>query len=194
MFNISIYNSENKMTNESVFETEEICMAWAKDQKFDLDIKEIYDFDLIKYGYNKDDMPKEIEFYEVDSLTDQKYKVYFIPPTEKYIIKNIDSEIQDQKETDESEESFVLVQKLKAHIRKINKKKIKSGEWPVETFLKFIQSVDIAQAERALNQASWKTYKSLVIKAAEFYTPDEMGFIIGLIELHEEKWQSVLGA
>jgi hypothetical protein len=116
-----------------------------------------------------------------------------LPPAQFAVYTDISGEILIEEQKQESTESFELVNKLKSYIRWLNKKKLRDGSWTNQTFLNFIQSPIIANAERALNQASWGTYKSLVIQASAFYSAEEMSYIIGLVEQHELKWQSVLG-
>lgn len=177
--------------NEAEFSNEAQIDIWKT--QFDLIPKQVYDFDLYKFGFDKDNMPPEIAFEEVTSVDGATFKIYTIPPSCAIEIEDITVEFQQRQEQQESVESFALVNELKSYIRWLNKKKIREGIWTNETFVAFLTSSAIAQAERALNQASWSTYKGLVLSAAAFYTAGEMAFIIGKVERHEQKWQSVLG-
>lgn len=177
--------------NEAEFLSESAIDIWKT--QFDLLPKQVYDFDLYKFGFDKDNMPPEIAFEEVTSVDGATFKIYTIPPSCTIEIEDITIEFQQRQEQQESVESFALVNELKSYIRWLNKKKIREGIWTNETFVAFLTSSAIAQAERALNQASWSTYKGLVLSAAAFYTAGEMAFIIGKVERHEQKWQSVLG-
>jgi len=181
------------ITNQGIFPDMTKIEEWILFNKFRVFNTEVYEFDLHKWGYDKNNMPQDIEFELVTGGDNNQYKLYTLPPTQTLEIIDMTSEIQTENEQKESKESFELVQALKAYIRWLNKKKMRDGLWTNETFLAFIQSSTIANAERALNQASWATYKGLVLQAGAFYSSNEMQYIIGMVEQHELKWQSVLG-
>lgn len=182
MFKIEI-KTEGTVTNHAEFATEALCFKWMQEQKFELTERKILRADALKRGLNLTGKTPLFEEY-----LGVEHVFYMFPAPQTYTIANIDGEIQAQNEEKESAESLALVANLKTKIRALNKRKIKTGVWTAETFNAFIASPLIAQAERALNQASLGGYLSLIPQATAFYTAEEIAEIAALVNQHVQKW------
>jgi hypothetical protein len=101
------------------------------------------------------------------------------------------AELLDINIAQESKEAIALCNKLKEDIRALNKKKIRDGVWDATTFNNFLTSVPVAQAERALNNGSLGSYKSVVSSITGFYTVEENQNIINQIDAHIAKWAAL---
>lgn len=159
--------------------------AWVLKQKFQLVPYTITRTEALKRGLDFSALDPII----TDTLTGQIVS-YTFPPSQTLEVSDLTAELQDEAEMEESHEAITLSNFLKSHIRKINKKKLKTGDWDNAKFMSFVSSAIIAQAERALNQASLGSYKTLAVQATEFYTTGEIAYIIGLVDAHITKWQA----
>ena len=188
MFKIEVFK-DGKVTNFAEFPTEQMCLDWKEENA------NSGAFGKRQRWVIETELTQEEIASAIDSMFNSEENVtfYLLPDEFTHQITDITQELLIAAQKEESKESFVLVENLKAYIRWLNKKKIRDGVWNQQTFVNFLTSTTIAQAERALNQASWATYKGLVVQAAAFYTAEEITYIIGLVEQHEQKWQSVLG-
>lgn len=182
----AIVKTNNQVTNTSdVFMYPEQAQEWVLSQGFDIVPKKMKRSDALAQGIDVASLEPIIE----DSLGYQ-IVYYMIPATQTYEIKDVTQEIQAENELLESKEAIILKNELQSEIRALNKRKLRSGQWDQAKFIAFVSSPLIKDIERALNQASFGTYASLVYQATEFYTPEEIQQIIGKVLQHVQKWQA----
>lgn len=202
MFKIEI-KSNDVLTNYAEFATELEAQAWLDAEsangsfgKIQREVKEIKSVD--SEGVESaalitgEDIALSISVRnDVDSFG-RNIRYHTLPAEFTSQITNITAEVKDRYELAESKVALQLATELTEIIRTLNKKKLATGAWTTQIFQSFLTSTLIAQAERALKNASLGTYKSLILNATEFYTGDEITSIIDKVVEHETKWAAII--
>jgi hypothetical protein len=184
MFKIEI-KLNGVLTNYSEFTTEDLCIAWMRQNNFAVDEVKVYRSEALEQGLS---LVGKTPLFEPAPLGGEEKVYYMFPAPQTYTITNIDQEIQKKNEATESKEAIALTTSIKEQIRTLNKRKLRDGVWTAETFNAFISSTLIAQAERALGQASLGGYLSLIPQATAFYTEEEITVIADQVNQHVQKW------
>ena len=115
-----------------------------------------------------------------------EYKV----PSE-YLVETSDvsAEYQDHLLEQESEDAYQLVNALKVQVRKINVKKLKTGVWDSAKWSEFKADPTINLLMKAIDTASFKDAKALVLTMNEsLYEVHEKQAIVAMIDAHLTKW------
>ena len=187
MFKIEI-KKDKEITNYSEFKTEQECIDWAKEQKFDLEPKKTLRKDAIDSNLSIEGLDP---IFETDPTTKQDLVFYMIPPTQTANVEDISPQKFQELSEQESSEAVDLSVSLKKYIRYLNKQKLKLGEWDEKVFVEFITSKDVAISERLLNQASLSSYKKSIPAVMSFYKENDVLPILQKIDSHIKKWQEL---
>lgn len=182
MFKVEVFTG-GVLTNTNVLATNDEAEKWIIDTKFKTTEQKIYRAEALEKNL---DLTGKTPQFEVAYGIERVY--YMFPAPQTYTITNIDEEIQKKNEEAESAEALTLVSSLKTQIRALNKRKIKTGVWTTEIITAFFSSPLIAQAERALNQASLGSYLGLIPQATAFYSTEEIAAIATQVQEHVQKW------
>lgn len=182
MFKVEVF-TEGVLTNTNILDTSSEAEKWILDNKFKTVEQKIYRSEALEKGLS---LVGKTPLFETAYGIERVY--YMFPAPQTYTITNIDEEIQKKNEEAESAEALALVESLKTQIRALNKRKIKTGVWTPEIISAFFTSTLIAQAERALNQASLGSYLGLIPQYTAFYTTEEIAAIATQVQQHVQKW------
>ena len=181
MYKCTVKNKNNEITNQRVDESQAALMAWAT--QFVTTPRKLSRRELLA----EKRIPGDYEM-EVTQVGGEDVVRYIVPAELSVEIVDYTAEYQAELEALESLEAADLFQQLKVWIRATNKNKLRTGVWSEAKFMEFISSPTIANAERALNQASLKTYKSLVLQSTAFYTQEEIASVVAKLDAHINKW------
>lgn len=105
----------------------------------------------------------------------------------KHVIPMADI-LLEQKRDQESHEAVELGALLMKKIRKVNRRKLKTGSWNQTQFNALLSSPIASNLERALWNGSLSTGKYLMSQMSSFYSDIEIAEFITLIDVHENKW------
>jgi hypothetical protein len=119
-----------------------------------------------------------------------KIKMYLMPRDFEVVGPvDISADNLENKLLQESVEAFNLALLIKAKIRVINLKKLKSGIWNDAKWNQFKNDSTIALANKALDQASLNDFKTIIQSVSEeFYSQNEKANITNMIDGHNLKW------
>ncbi|HEY9705637.1 MAG TPA: hypothetical protein V6C58_24575 [Allocoleopsis sp.] len=112
-------------------------------------------------------------------------------PDHTYSITNIESELKERMLDQESSEAIDVGNKVIKEIRKLNRKKLKKGDWTNEQFQSLLANSTAASIERALWNGSLNTADFLISSMTAFYSNQEIQNIKNIIKVHEDKWRNV---
>jgi hypothetical protein len=116
------------------------------------------------------------------------YNLDFFPNPHTKVVTSL---IEIKKEADrdqESHEAIELGTKLIKTIRKINRRKLKTGVWDGAKFNSLLTNPIAASIERALWNGSLTTASYLILQMSEFYSDLEISIFVDAINEHENKW------
>lgn len=202
MFKIEIIKN-NVVTNKNEKQTEAECQAWLASEsangsfgKIQREVLEIIvtDAEGVESAalITGEDIALSISVRNDVDASGMNVRYHTLPAEFTSQITDITAEVRDKYELEESKAALQLATELTEIIRTLNKKKLATGVWTTQIFQSFLTSTLIAQAERALKNASLGTYKSLILNATEFYTGDEITSIIDKVVEHETKWAAII--
>lgn len=112
---------------------------------------------------------------------------YFPVPHTKHITSIVD-ELKEKQRDQESDEAINLGETLVKKIRKINRRKLRTGVWTQDQFNALLVNANAAKIERALWNGSLTTAKYFMTQMSEFYSDIEIAEFIASIDAHELKW------
>jgi triphosphoribosyl-dephospho-CoA synthetase len=101
---------------------------------------------------------------------------------------DITSELLEMQRDAESEEALQVGTAILRDIRKLNRKKLKSGQMTEQAFNQLISSQSNAVIERLLRNGSLLSAKFLIEELNGVYTEQEITDVIAKIVAHESKW------
>ncbi len=108
------------------------------------------------------------------------------PNTAEYA--DITADLLDLQRDKESEEALNVGAVILRDIRKLNRKKLKSGQMTEQVFNQLISSQSNAVIERLLRNGSLLSAKFLIEELNGVYTEQEITDVIAKIVAHESKW------
>jgi len=116
---------------------------------------------------------------------------YFPVPHTRHITSIVD-ELLDKRRDQESDEAISLGEALVKKIRKINRRKLRTGVWTQDQFNALLVNATAAKIERALWNGSLTTAKYFMTQMSEFYSDIEIAEFIASIDAHELKWVELI--
>lgn len=129
---------------------------------------------------------------EAEINTWYEYNLDFFPSPHTKHVTSIADELLEKRRDQESSEAIELGEALVIKIRKINRRKLRTGVWTQNQFNTLLASTTAAQVERALWNGSLVTAKYLMTQLSAFYSDIEIGEFVTAIDAHEAKWVELI--
>ena len=128
--------------------------------------------------------------FQTEAQVDEWYEFNYdyFPAQHTRHVTSISDELKEKQRDQESDEAINLGEFLIKKIRKINRRKLRSGVWTQNQFNELLVNTTAERVERALWNGSLATAKYLMTQMSEFYSDIEISEFISLIDAHENKW------
>lgn len=110
----------------------------------------------------------------------------------EYSVQSLVEEKLNQQRMLESMEAMELGHNLRAKIRMINRRKLKTGIWSQEDFAALLVNPTAANVRMALIDGSLTTARFYLLQMSNIYSDIEIKMITDEIDAHEQKWSSLI--